>query len=223
MCGRLRAHTRACARTREGNRGHPAGWVALGSLRGRNAFGKRGRKRGRAVRAQWYGTVTGEQQSGYSSPSTVVRFGNPGTTARSQSFRSSGRPSVRVPASFEEGISGAPFFAAEPEGAEPGVPEEPEKPAESKSDPPQEFSSDSLFCRAASSSSCFCLHRSMSPKNRNAPTAQTPAASQEYIAPTGMTDATKIAEMTVKIILSVFKKFPPCRVRRSFPIRSGLL
>ena len=166
-----------------------------------------------------------------SSPGTVVRFGNPGTTARSQSFRSSGRPSVRAPASFEEGISGAPFFAAEPEGAEPGVPEgaepeepeEPEKPAESKSDPPQEVSSVFLFRRAASVSSCFCLHRSMSPKNRNAPTAQTPAASQEYIAPTGMTDATKIAEMTVKIILSVFKKFPPFRGRRSFPIRSGLL
>lgn len=220
MCGRLRAHTRACARTREGKRGHPAGWVALGSLRGRNAFGKKGRKRGRAVRAQWYGTVTGEQRFGYSSPGTVVRFGNPGTTARSQSFRSSGRPSVRVPASFEEGISGSPFFPADAEGAEP---EEPEKPAESKSDPPQEVSSVFLFCRAASISSCFCLHRSMSPKNRNAPTAQMPAASQEYIAPTGMTDATKIAEMTVKIILSVFKKFPPCRGRRSFPIRSGLL
>ena len=142
LCGRLRAHTRACARTREGNRGHPAGWVALGSLRGRNAFGKRGR----AVRAQWYGTVTGEQQSGYSSPGTVVRFGNPGTTARSQSFRSSGRPSVRVPASFEEGISGSPFFPADAEGAEPEELEEPEKPAESESGTPQEISSVSLFC-----------------------------------------------------------------------------
>lgn len=81
-----------------------------------------------------------------SSPGTVVRFGNPGTTARSQSFRSSGRPSVRMPASFEEGISGAPFFAAEPEGAEPEELEEPEKPAESESGTPQEVSSVSLFC-----------------------------------------------------------------------------
>lgn len=190
---------------------------------GTERFRQKGPQKGPRRPAQWYGTVTGEQQSGYSSPGTVVRFGNPGTTARSQPFRSSGRPSVRVPVSFEEKISGAPFFAAGAEEAEPGAPEEPEKPAESKSDPPQEVSSVSLFFRAASVSSCFCLHRSMSPKNRNAPTAQTPAASQEYIAPTGMTDATKIAEMTVKIILSVFKKFPPFRGRRSFPIRSGLL
>lgn len=214
MCGRLRAHTRACARTREENRGgRPDG---LRSAR----FGDGTLPAKEAAPSGRSGMI---QLPENSSPGTVVRFGNPGTTARSQSFRSSGRPSVRAPASFEEGISGAPFFAAGAEEAEPGAPEEPEKPAESKSDPPQEVSSVFLFRRAASVSSCFCLHRSMSPKNRNAPTAQTPAASQEYIAPTGMTDATKIAEMTVKIILSVFKKFPPFRGRRSFPIRSGLL